>query len=72
MIFPRGHTDGHPYADILAQIAYGVEMHGGIKISFLSRNLNMVADWLADAALRFDFGVHVITSPFGDCHRLLR
>lgn len=37
----------------------------------MQRDVNQVADWLASVALHFPLGIHVLPSPFGDCHRLL-
>lgn len=62
----------HPYVDIIGNIRHGLSLYGGIELSHISRDFNLVADWLARAPLLLLFGVHVFPSPFDGCHWLLR
>src|ERR1044072_841578 len=59
----------HLYVEVVACIRCGMNIDGGITISFAPRELNCVADWLA---LCFPSGFHVFSASFGDCHRLIR
>ncbi|XP_057426603.1 uncharacterized protein LOC130720035 [Lotus japonicus] len=59
------------YGEIVDAIRRGISFHGNISCCFTPREANLVADWLAIAALMFPFGTHRLTSPLRDCHRLI-
>lgn len=66
LILASGIED-HPFAVLICDIVLGVSVHGvhgSISFPYIPGEFNLVADWLASAALQFPLRMHILSSMF--------